>query len=307
MDKFDQLAAERTALGQDFQNLAGLATDLNHRADEAHVTVSKLEAHAANLHASAVGRIAEFDVLIDNYSAQLCDRLASFTTAAATSHDQFDKAFNSMRAQWDALDERLVQTTTLAKKMTKRTDELAVVATKAIQATIVGIGSDSKTMELETAKRIAEVAGFDGGLVNLSKDWATLLDQIAVTLRQANDAVGALLKDQLDDILGSFADQFHDVLAQIAEDDVRQVTDSLTHEARQNLEQTMTAAVDQAIALLGDGLKQAMDELLTSKALTDNESKMMLALVQPIRPLIEDFIGKVIVTRGIWDVVKPFM
>lgn len=307
MSKFDEIADARTGLGNDFQALSDLTIDLNTRIAEAQAGVAKLESHAAALQASAADRIAAFDTLLVTQSALLSDRLGELNTNAGTAHSDFAAALSAMQALWTTMETGLKQLTEQAGTMATQTLTIGQETLDTYAGLVAGIAKDAGVIDGDANRFSALVGQLDGQLLNLEKDWSALLGDIAKGLDEGNAAIADLLKDQLDDTLGSFADNLRTALEHLAETDVRQLTEDARNEMAQKLEETLTGIADQAITALQEGLETAIKEILGSKTLTDEQREMMMKLIEPIQPMIEDFIGKVLEATGIWRMVEPFM
>lgn len=307
MSKFDEIADARTGLGNDFQALSDLTINLNAKIGEAQQGVTKLESHAAALHATAADRIAAFDTLLATQSALLADRLGDLNTNAGTTHKEFTAALAAMQALWTTMEAGLNQLTEQAGNMATQTLKIGQETLHTYSTLVTEIASDVTVIDGDAQKFSALVGQLDGQLLNLEKDWLALLGDIAKGLEQGNDAIADLLKDQLDDALGSFTDNLRTALEQLAETDVKQLTNDVRDDMARKLEETLTGIADQAITALQEGLESAIKEILGSKTLTDDQREMMLKLIEPIQPMIEDFIGKVLEATGIWRMVEPFM
>lgn len=304
MASSDEVVAERTALARDFQHLADLAGALTSKMQQAQEGLTRLESDAQQLHASAVGSIGRFDQLVDTQSQQLVSLLNDVQSHATTAQADFSKAVANMQGQWTAAHGQLTALTSRAGELVQQGSALEDKAAGEFGTLLAKIDADHTEIGEAAKQRSSEIALADGHIQNLHKDWDGLIEQISAALSQGDSEIAQHIQQSLHDDLGSFADQFQQVLQALADHDVAQATNQICHDIADELEHKLTDLADQAIQAFQAGLDEALKDLLGTRDHTDAEREVMEALVKPIQPMIDEFINKVFNVNGISDAVS---
>ena len=304
MAKSDELVAARNALAKDFQHLTDLSTGLSGKLHDTHDVVAQLQQDALQLHSSSATRVTAFDDLLNSQCSQLFERLGDLSAQAGTAHGELVTAIKDLHELWSALDGQLSGLSQSAVTLAQAGAALETKAVADFHTLLSDLDQDRVAIDGSAQQRVGELGGFDGHLLNLQKDWSALLDSVAQGLGEGNSNIAAHVQQHLHDELGSFAEQFQQALSALTQHNVQQVTEEVLHEMSEKLEHTLTDMADQAISALQQGLQGAIEDVLGSRDLTDTERQLMEQLIEPIQPMIDDFIGKVINVQGIWSAVE---
>lgn len=303
MSDVHQIIAARNALGADLQNAAELSTQLNAKLHHAHDALAQLEAMVTQLHDAAAGRITDFDARLRTQAALVADGVTALAGHATDAHTAFAEAIAHARTGWDQLHNGVVAVTErghalaeTASGVTLHTDSESQAVTAAAQTeaqAIAGIG-DAASGEIGLAA---------GHMHNHASEWDALLGSVSSALAQGNTHIEQAIQQHLHDELSGIADGFQQALDLLARDTVAHVMTDLQHQIESKMRETLAHVADQAIGELQGAADEMIHKIMGAKDMTDAERQLMDKLIEPIEPIIHDFIEEVRTTEGIADVV----
>lgn len=303
MSDVQQIIAARNALGADLQNAADLSTQLNAKLHHAHDALTQLEVLATQLHDAAAGRITAFDSRLRDQAALVADGVTALAGHATDAHTAFAEAIAHAHTGWDQLHQGVAALTERGHALSETVSNVALRTDSESQAVTAAGQSEAQAIAGIGDAASGEIGLADGHMHNHATEWDALLGTVSSALAQGNAQIEQAIQQHLHDELSGISDGFQQALDLLARDTVAHAMTDLQQQIEGKMRETLAHVADQAIGELQGAADEMIHKIVSAKDMTDAERQLMDKLIEPIEPMIHDFIQEVMTVEGIADAV----